>query len=132
VGEAQIIGKRGAMNKPVISQDLISILGSAFAGGVLVLLFQGRRVTWWKALLTLVSAEVCAFYLTTPLHNATGWNEGVIGLSIGYAAIFFLTGLLNLLTLFADRPAAFLRSIPVIRAFIGKGLPDDDDLDARR
>lgn len=107
------------MERPLITPDQVSALEAAFAGGALSLLFQGK-VTWWRALLVFTSGEVCAFYATAPFARATGWNEGVIGLSVGFAAMFFCTGAVNWLTKFSADPMATLRAIPFLRAFLGQ------------
>ena len=53
------------MDKPTISREHLSALESAFAGGVLSLLFQ-RKLTWWTALLIFSSGEIIAFFCAVP------------------------------------------------------------------
>lgn len=115
------------MDKPLISSEQVSALQAAFAGGALSLLFQGK-ITWWRTLLIFSSGEICAFYGTSPLAAAMGWNQGVIGLTIGFAAMFICTAGVNGLTAISNQPLRFLRSIPIVRALLGRENEHDNDV----
>lgn len=108
------------MDEAPISPEHVAILQSGAAGALLSLLFQGK-VTWGKALIIFTSGEICAYYGTQPLCDLTGWNSGVIGLTLGFAAMFVCGGAVNVLRRFQDDPLKFLRAIPFFHTFLGKG-----------